>query len=117
MQSTADSSLNVGFEKVVGEYYAVKILVPHPYVERIEAMRKLFGPDFEVIQSGGALDDLLEKGSDADVLVSMRVPGEYIHAAPNLKMIQSMGTGIDRIDLQRKWQSTRLPFCWQPRRT
>ncbi|UCE11667.1 MAG: hypothetical protein JSW61_06995 [Candidatus Thorarchaeota archaeon] len=77
----------------------MKVLVPHPDTKRIEVMRTLFGPSFEVVQSGGNLGDMLEKGRDADVLVSMRVPVEYIHDAPNLRMIQTMGTGIDRIDL------------------
>ncbi|MHA2261654.1 MAG: 2-hydroxyacid dehydrogenase [Candidatus Thorarchaeota archaeon] len=84
---------------MIREKYAMKILIPSPDVERIEAMRRLLGPDFEVVQYRGTLDDMLEKGSDADVLVAMRVPPEYIRAAQNLRLIQSAGTGIDRIDL------------------
>lgn len=43
---------------------------------------------------------MLEHGRDADIVVAGRISGDFIRAATNLKMIQALGAGIDKIDRQ-----------------
>ena len=42
---------------------------------------------------------MLEFGGDAEIIASVIVPGEYIRKSSNLRMIQTFGAGIDRVDL------------------
>ena len=76
----------------------MKVLIPYPDT-LVQFFKNLFGDEAEIVQSEASVESMLEHGRDAEVLASVRAPGEYIHNAPNLRMIQTFGAGIDKVDL------------------
>ena len=77
----------------------MKVLVPYSDT-LVKIMKDFLGDDAEVIQSEGTIESMLEKGGDAEILLSGRVSGEFIRKATNLRMIQTFGAGIDKIDME-----------------
>jgi phosphoglycerate dehydrogenase-like enzyme len=76
----------------------LKVLVPYPD-ELVKMFKTIIGDDAEVVQSERSVESMLESGGDAEVIASVIVPGGYIRKASNLRMIQTFGAGIDRVDL------------------
>ncbi|MFW9981621.1 MAG: 2-hydroxyacid dehydrogenase [Candidatus Thorarchaeota archaeon] len=76
----------------------MKVLVPYPD-ELVKIFKDIIGDQAEVVQSERTVDSMLEVGSDAEIIASVIVPGEYIQKASNLRMIQTFGAGIDRVDI------------------
>jgi phosphoglycerate dehydrogenase-like enzyme len=76
----------------------LKVLVPYPET-LVKIFQNIIGDEAEVVQSEQSVESMLDRGGDADIIASFRVPGEYIRKAPNLRMIQSFGAGIDLIDI------------------
>ncbi len=77
----------------------MKVLVPYTE-ELVNAIQETLGTKAIVIRSERTVESMLEHARDADIVVSGRVSGEYIREAPNLRMIQALGAGIDKIDRQ-----------------
>jgi phosphoglycerate dehydrogenase-like enzyme len=75
----------------------MKVLVPYPK-EVVDVIRHTLGDTAEVVGSGSSAEEMIAAGTDADIVASFQVPEEYIHQATSLKMIQSLGAGIDRIE-------------------
>jgi len=75
----------------------MKILVPYPD-DTAEKIRAIIGDQAEVVNSSRDTEEMLTVGGDADIVASGRVPDDFILKAANLKMIQSFGAGIDKID-------------------
>ncbi len=75
----------------------MKVLVPYPE-ETVDVIRQIVGDAADVVGSGSSTEEMIAAGTDADIIASFRVPAEYIQQAPSLKMIQSLGAGIDRIE-------------------
>ncbi|MFW9966253.1 MAG: 2-hydroxyacid dehydrogenase [Candidatus Thorarchaeota archaeon] len=77
----------------------MKVLVT--YTEELaNAIQETLGNKAIVVRSERTVKSMLEHARDADIVVSGRVSGDYIREAPNLKMIQALGAGIDKIDRQ-----------------
>ncbi len=75
----------------------MKILVPYPD-ETAQKIKDIVGHEAEVVVSERTVADMLKVGGDAEVIASGRVPAEFIRKARSLRMIQSFGAGIDKID-------------------
>jgi phosphoglycerate dehydrogenase-like enzyme len=88
----------------------MKVLVPYSDT-LVKIMKDIIGDEAEVIQSEGTVESMLEKGGDAEVLLSGRVSGEFIKKATNLRMIQSFGAGIDKIDMEAVREKEDLIVC------
>jgi lactate dehydrogenase-like 2-hydroxyacid dehydrogenase len=65
----------------------------------VARIKSILGSEASIIQSWNTAESMIEKGIDADAVISNRVPGEYIQTASNLKMIQTIGTGVNLVDL------------------
>ena len=76
----------------------MKVLVPYPD-ELVKIFKTIIGDQAEVVQSELTVESMLESGGDAEVIASVIVPGGYVRKASNLRMIQTFGAGIDRVDL------------------
>jgi phosphoglycerate dehydrogenase-like enzyme len=76
----------------------MKVLVPYPD-ELVKIFKTIIGDQAEVVQSERSVESMLEFGGDAEIIASVIVPGEYIRKSSNLRMIQTFGAGIDRVDL------------------
>ena len=76
----------------------MKVLVPYPD-ELVKIFKSIIGDQAEVVQSERSVESMLEFGGDAEIIASVIVPGEYIRKSSNLRMIQTFGAGIDRVDL------------------
>jgi phosphoglycerate dehydrogenase-like enzyme len=78
---------------------SLKVLVP--YTEELaSAIQQTLGSKVIVVRSERTVESMLEHARDADIVVAGCVGGDYIRKAPNLKMIQALGAGIDKIDRQ-----------------
>lgn len=88
----------------------MKILFPYR-AERVEALQNALGDSVVVVRSERTAESMLEEGDDAVIVVSGRVPGEYIRNAKNLKMIQALGAGVDKIDRQAVLDRGDLIVC------
>lgn len=88
----------------------MKVLVPYSD-ELVKIMKNIIGDEAEVIQSEGTVESMLEKGGDAEILLSGRVSGEFIQKATKLRMIQSFGAGIDKIDMDAASERDDLIVC------
>jgi phosphoglycerate dehydrogenase-like enzyme len=77
----------------------IKILsTPSRY---FEGVKRLLPSNFEVILSRSRLEeDILPLIDDVDILVGVRATRRVIEKAKKLKMIQALGTGVDRIDVE-----------------
>jgi phosphoglycerate dehydrogenase-like enzyme len=76
----------------------LKVLVPYPD-ELVKIFKTIIGDQAEVVQSERSVESMLEFGDDAEIVASVIVPGDYILKSSNLRMIQTFGAGIDRVDL------------------
>jgi len=76
----------------------LKVLVPYPD-ELVKIFKTIVGDQAEIVQSERSVESMLEFGGDAEIIASVIVPGEYIRKSSNLRMIQTFGAGIDRVDL------------------
>lgn len=76
----------------------MKVLVPYPD-ELVKIFKDVLGDEAQVVQSEQSVESMLEHGGEVEIIASVRVPGEYIRKASNLRMIQTFGAGIDRVDL------------------
>lgn len=54
---------------------------------------------------------MLEMGGDAEIVASVIVPGEFIQKSSNLRMIQTFGAGIDRVDLDAVKERGNIILC------
>jgi len=77
----------------------LKVLVPYTK-ELVSTIQETLGDRAVVVHSERTVESMLEHARDADIVVSGRVAADYIREAPNLKMIQALGAGIDKIDRQ-----------------
>lgn len=75
----------------------MKVLVPYGD-NLVQSIQEILGNEAEVVQSERTVESMLERGQNAAVVASGRVPGEFIRGASGLKMIQSFGAGVDKID-------------------
>ena len=76
----------------------MKVLIPYPDA-LVKFFENIIGDDAEVVQSELTVESMLDQGGDAEIVASVRVPGEFIRKSSNLRMIQTFGAGIDKIDL------------------
>lgn len=74
----------------------MKVLVPYPE-ETAERIRHVLGQEAEVVRSDRSVESMLSAGDDVEIVASGRVPDEFIRRAKSLRMIQSIGAGIDKI--------------------
>jgi D-3-phosphoglycerate dehydrogenase len=88
----------------------MKVLVPYSD-SLVEIVKNLIGDEAEIVQSEGTVEAMLEKGRDAEILLSGRVSGDFIRKASELQMIQSFGAGIDKIDLDAVRERDDLIVC------
>jgi phosphoglycerate dehydrogenase-like enzyme len=89
---------------------SLKVLVP--YTEELaNAIQETLGDKAVVVRSERTVESMLEHARDADIVVSGRVPADYIRKAPNLKMIQALGAGIDKIDRQAVLERGDIIVC------
>ena len=88
----------------------MKVLIPYSD-ELVRIMKDIIGDEAEVVQSEGTIESMLENGSDVEILLSGRVSGEFIRKAPKLRMIQSFGAGIDKIDMNAVREREDLIVC------
>ncbi len=88
----------------------MKVLVPYPN-DTVKILREMLGSEAEVIQTSGEVDDMLEDARDADIIASGRVSGDYIRQARSLKMIQTFGAGLDKIDMDAIIERGDLIVC------
>jgi phosphoglycerate dehydrogenase-like enzyme len=77
----------------------------------VDRIKNLLGSEATVIQSWNTPESMLENGPDADIVISGRVSGEYIRAAPNLKMIQAPGAGVNSVDLDAARERGDIIVC------
>ena len=75
----------------------MKVLVPYSD-ELVKTMQDGLGSECVVVQSTRDIDSMIQNGGDAAVIASTRVPGEYIRANKNLRLIQTFGAGVNGID-------------------
>jgi phosphoglycerate dehydrogenase-like enzyme len=80
----------------------------------VDAIQQILGDAATVVTSERTVESMLENAGDADVVASGRVPGEFILKARNLKMIQSLGAGIDKIDRQAVLERGDVIVCNNP---
>ena len=88
----------------------MKVLVPYPD-ELVKIFKDTLGDEAEVVQSEQSVESMLEHGGDAEIIASVSVPGEYIRKASNLRMIQTFGAGIDRVDLDAVRERDDIIVC------
>jgi phosphoglycerate dehydrogenase-like enzyme len=88
----------------------LKVLVPYPD-ELVKIFKDTLGDEAEVVQSEQSVESMLEHGGDAEIIASVSVPGEYIRKASNLRMIQTFGAGIDRVDLDAVRERDDIIVC------
>jgi len=75
----------------------MKVLVAsnHEYAKIIQ---DILGDTAEVTVSDTKMESILEKGRDADIIASNRVPRELLESESRLKMIQTFAAGVENID-------------------
>jgi phosphoglycerate dehydrogenase-like enzyme len=78
------------------------------------AIQQILGDTATVVTSERNAKSMLENAKDADIVASIRVPGDFIYKAQNLKMIQSLGAGIDKIDRQAVLERGDIIVCNNP---
>ncbi|MFW9870239.1 MAG: hypothetical protein ACFFEL_11495, partial [Candidatus Thorarchaeota archaeon] len=76
----------------------MKVLVPYPD-ELVKIFKSIMGDEAEIVQSELSAESMLDHGGDVEIVASVSVPGEFIRKASNLRMIQTFGAGIDRVDI------------------
>ncbi|MHA2386997.1 MAG: 2-hydroxyacid dehydrogenase [Candidatus Thorarchaeota archaeon] len=91
----------------------LKVLVPYSD-ELADAIRQILGDAATVVTSERTAESMLENADDADVVASVRVPSDFIYNAKNLKMIQTLGAGIDKIDRQAVLRRGDIIVCNNP---
>ncbi|MHA2004193.1 MAG: 2-hydroxyacid dehydrogenase [Candidatus Thorarchaeota archaeon] len=91
----------------------LKVLVPYSD-ELADAIRQILGDAATVVTSERTAESMLENADDADVVASVRVPSDFIYKAKNLKMIQTLGAGIDKIDRQAVLRRGDIIVCNNP---
>ena len=71
-----------------------------PLPETLESFRRNLPKELELIlPRSWSEDEIVRLAHDADVILGVRVPRRVIEAAPKLKLIQTTGTGVDKIDI------------------
>jgi len=88
----------------------LKVLVPYPD-ELVEIFKSIMGDQAEIIQSERTVESMLEVGGDVEIIASVIVPGEYIQKATKLRMIQTFGAGIDRVDIDAVRERGDIILC------
>jgi phosphoglycerate dehydrogenase-like enzyme len=96
-----------------GVVVQLKVLVPYSSA-LANAIQQILGDEATVVTSERTAKSMLETAIDADVVASGRVPGDFIYNAHNLKMIQSLGAGIDKIDRQAVLDRGDIIVCNNP---
>jgi len=88
----------------------MKVLVAtgHEYAKIIQ---DILGETAEVIISDAALESILEKGRDVDIIASNRVPTELMESSSRLKMIQTFAAGVENIDFSALEMKDDLIVC------
>jgi len=93
------------------ELKLVKVLVPYEDTEIVNTIQSILGDEAEVVVSTRDPEAMIKIGGDAVAVASGRVPGEYIRAASNLRMIQAFGAGIDKIDREAVREREDIVVC------
>ncbi|MFW9833131.1 MAG: 2-hydroxyacid dehydrogenase [Candidatus Thorarchaeota archaeon] len=86
------------------------MLVPYSD-ELVKMMKDIINDEADIIQSETTLESMLENGRDAEVLLSGRISSDFIEKATNLQMIQTIGAGIDKIDIEAVRERGGLIVC------
>ncbi len=77
-----------------------KILVMSPNPALLEKLKQYLPQNCDIIApSSSSEEELLKLVRDVNIIVSARVSGKMIEAARELKMIQTTGAGVDRVDV------------------
>ncbi len=76
-----------------------KVLVLGSNTALTEKLRQRLPKKFSLVTSASSEDAVLRLVDDVDVIVGVRVSGRVISAAKRLKMIQTVGTGVDGVDV------------------
>ncbi|NHJ12221.1 MAG: hypothetical protein EAX95_01020 [Candidatus Thorarchaeota archaeon] len=90
-----------------------KVLLPYDE-ERVASVQEILGDLAVVVSSQRTAESMLEKGGDAVVVASGRVPAEFIRKAKNLRMIQALSAGVDKIDREAVLERGALIVCNNP---
>jgi phosphoglycerate dehydrogenase-like enzyme len=88
----------------------MKVLVASHH-EYARLLQDILGETAEIIISGAAMDSILEKGRDVDIIASNRVPSELIESSSRLKMIQTFSAGVENIDFSAIQKKDGLIVC------
>lgn len=88
----------------------MKVLIPYPDT-LVKFFKNIIGDEAEVIQSELSVESMLDRGGDAEIVASVRVPGEFIRNSSKLRMIQTLGAGIDKIDLDGVREQGNIIVC------
>ncbi|NHI83582.1 MAG: hypothetical protein EAX81_04710 [Candidatus Thorarchaeota archaeon] len=90
-----------------------KVLIPYD-ADTVAAVQNILGNLAVVVSSQRTAESMLEKAGDALVVASGRVPAEFIRKAKNLKMIQALSAGVDKIDCDAVLERGDLVVCNNP---
>ncbi len=78
-----------------------KVLVSSFCPALAERLKQLLPPSCSaVVLASSSEDEMLRLAVDIDVIVGGRVSRKVLAAAPKLKMIQTIGTGVDTVDVE-----------------
>jgi phosphoglycerate dehydrogenase-like enzyme len=88
----------------------MKVLVPYSD-ELAKTIEAGLGSECTVVQSTRDVDSMIQNGGDATVVASTRVPGEYIRANKNLRLIQTFGAGVNGIDRDATLERNDVIVC------
>ncbi|MHA1771396.1 MAG: 2-hydroxyacid dehydrogenase [Candidatus Thorarchaeota archaeon] len=86
-----------------------KVLVPYKS-DVVDAIQEILGDEAIAVQADRDVQSLL-KHPDAVAILSGRVPRDYILKASGLRMIQTFGAGVDKIDRDAVLQRGDIIVC------
>jgi len=88
----------------------MKVLVAsnHDYAGIIQ---DILGETAEVVLSDTTTESILEKGRDADIIASNRVPRELLENESGLKMVQTFAAGVENIDFSAIKDQDNIIVC------
>jgi len=88
----------------------MKVLVAsnHEYAGIIQ---DILGETVEVVLSDTTTESILEKGRDADIIASNRVPRELLESGSGLKMVQTFAAGVENIDFSAIKDQDNIIVC------
>jgi phosphoglycerate dehydrogenase-like enzyme len=88
----------------------MKVLVPYDE-ELVTTVQSILGAETTVVRSSRDAASMLEQGGDAEVVASGRVPGDYIRGNTRLRLIQTLGAGVNGIDSEAVLERGDITVC------